>query len=97
MLLQVHESFMVTRCCDLKKVQMFMQHALFKGGDGVGDLHILLLCQHPMKLPSAYAGGEAGRRVESAGSRAWRHGYLMSKVVCRAQTNKPCWGCAGSA
>lgn len=28
MFLQVHEGFMVAPCCDLKRVQMFMQHAL---------------------------------------------------------------------
>ena len=26
--LQVHKSFMVTPCCDLKRAQMFMQHVL---------------------------------------------------------------------
>jgi len=26
--LQVHKSFLVTPCCDLKRVQMFTQHAL---------------------------------------------------------------------
>lgn len=94
--LQVHKTFMVTPCCGLKRVQMFMQHAWSRVMTAWGTC-MFYYSQQPKKVPSAHTGGETGRRAGSAGSRTGRHVSLTSQVECRAQTNKPSWVCAGSA
>lgn len=92
--LQVHESFMVTPCCDLKRVQMFTQHALSRVMMGWGTCTFYFSVGTHRRCLLHMQGGEAGRRVESGGSKAGRHVSLVSKV---GWTNKTCWVCAGSA